>query len=206
MAALATATWHPLLYRSLLPDNRPQRGFGVQNKLIQEGAVTDVRRPVSLENPERTMLRTSMVALLVLGCATAAAVAQTAPPPPPPADYGPPGPGRHPPMMAGFDQIGLTDAQKASIHQIMDSHREEMKSMRQSEWQQHKSFETLDPSAPTYASQVNVIAQQAASLASQRVQQMAAVKTQIYAVLTTEQKAQLASFAASEPPPPQQAQ
>jgi Spy/CpxP family protein refolding chaperone len=99
--------------------------------------------------------------------------------------------GGHMPFMHALHQVGLTDAQKTSIHQLMENHKADFTKAHESESQIHQSLMTLDPSASNYDSQVSELAQQGATLATQHVQLMATIKREIYAVLTDAQKTQL---------------
>jgi Spy/CpxP family protein refolding chaperone len=118
----------------------------------------------------------------------------------------PPAPCRDASVKAALAQLGLSAAQKQSVHQILGGHQQAMNNLRRSEQQQHQAFLKLDPGDPHYATEVGDLAEQAAALAAQRVQEFAAIKSQIYAVLTEAQRSQFAallgSMNPSELPPP----
>lgn len=97
-------------------------------------------------------------------------------------------------IRTALSQLGLSDTQKQSIRQIMDGHQKAMNGFHESEHQQHQAFIQLDPSASDYATQVGDLAEQAAALAAQRVQEFAVIKSQIHAVLTPAQRTRLASL------------
>jgi periplasmic protein CpxP/Spy len=110
------------------------------------------------------------------------------------------GPCRESSIRTALSQLGLSDAQKQSIHQIMDGHQKAMSGFHQSEREQHQAFIQLDPTASDYATQVGDLAQQAAALAAQRVQEFAVIKSQIHAVLTPAQRTQLTSLLSNMKP------
>lgn len=97
-------------------------------------------------------------------------------------------------IRTALSQLGLSDTQKQSIHRILDGHRKAMDGFHESERQQHHAFLQLDPTATDYATQVGDLAEQAAALAAQRVQEFAVIKSQIYIVLTPAQRTRLVSL------------
>ena len=109
-------------------------------------------------------------------------------------------------IRTALSQLGLSDTQKQSIRQIMDGHQKAMDGFHASERQQHQAFLQLEPAAADYATQVGDLAEQAAALAAQRVQEYAVIKGQIYAVLTSGQRTRLVGLldqmAPPEMPPP----
>ncbi|MDB5986963.1 MAG: hypothetical protein JWR16_2016 [Nevskia sp.] len=108
------------------------------------------------------------------------------------------GPGWHHhrggPFRHELRQLNLSDAQKASIKQIVQAARPQMRAQVEAVHQQRKAFETATPGTAAYQSAAAALAQAEATAASARVQEGAAVRTQIYAVLTDAQKAQLATL------------
>jgi Spy/CpxP family protein refolding chaperone len=97
-------------------------------------------------------------------------------------------------IRTALSQLDLSDVQKQSIRQIMDGHQKAMNGFHESERQQHQAFIDLDPATSSYATQVGDLAEQAAALAAQRVQEFAAIKGQIHAVLTPAQRTRLAGL------------
>lgn len=104
------------------------------------------------------------------------------------------------PFMAALKQLDLSDAQKASIHQIFESRRSTAKAEHVGFREQRRAFAALDPSAADYQQQVNSFSDQAAANARQRMQDMAQIKSQVMALLTPAQKAQFLSLLANPPP------
>ena len=110
-------------------------------------------------------------------------------------------PCREPSLRVALSQLGLSDGQKQSIRQILNGHQKAMDGFHASERQQHQAFLELDPTAADYGTQVGDLAEQAAALAAQRVQEFAAIKGQIHAVLTPAQRTRLIGLLAAMKPP-----
>lgn len=122
-----------------------------------------------------------------------AVAAQGVPGPHAPGSWGHHG-ARHGMMELG--KLNLSDAQKASIKQIMKSSFEQNKSQFQAVRQQRQAFEAMKPTDPGYQAATTALAQAEGAAATARVQQMANVRAQIYNVLTPAQQSQLASMKA----------
>jgi len=95
-----------------------------------------------------------------------------------------------------YSKLNLSDAQKASIKQIMQSSFSQGKAQRQALRQQREAFEQLAPNASGYQAAATALAQAEGAATTARVQQRAAIRAQVYAVLTPAQQAQLATFKA----------
>lgn len=93
-------------------------------------------------------------------------------------------------------KLNLTDAQKASVKQIISSHREQNKGARQALRQQRQAFEAMTPGQAGYQAAAASLAQASGQATQARVQEMANVKAQIYALLTPAQQAQAATLQA----------
>jgi periplasmic protein CpxP/Spy len=94
----------------------------------------------------------------------------------------------------GFEKLNLTDAQRASIKQIVQSSFAQNKTQWQALRQQRSAFESMTPDQVGYQAAAASLAQAEADATRVRVQQKATVRAQIYALLTSTQKAQLASM------------
>ncbi|GGY18755.1 hypothetical protein GCM10008098_08540 [Rhodanobacter panaciterrae] len=94
----------------------------------------------------------------------------------------------------GFQKLNLTDAQRASIKQIMQSSFAQNKTQWQALRQQRSAFESMTPDQVGYQAAAASLAQAEAAATQVRVQQKANVRAQIYAVLTPTQKAQMATM------------
>ncbi|WP_243042319.1 Spy/CpxP family protein refolding chaperone [Dyella sedimenti] len=106
------------------------------------------------------------------------------------------GHGGHGAPFGAFDKLNLTDAQKASIKQIVQGAFAQGKSQREALRQQREAFAQLTPNAAGYQAAANSLAQAEAAATQARVLQRANIRAQIYAVLTPAQQAQLAQFKA----------
>jgi protein CpxP len=101
----------------------------------------------------------------------------------------------HGPMRA-LRQLHLSDAQRASIRQIMQTRLANAKPQREALRQQHQAFDAMTPDQIGYQAAAAQLAQAESDAARSRVQQQAAMRAQIYAVLNPAQKAQLATLQA----------
>jgi Spy/CpxP family protein refolding chaperone len=125
--------------------------------------------------------------------ATAADDATTTMPPPP----GPHGwHGHHHGPWRMLSQLGLSDAQKASIKTIMTNAHPQMQSLHE---QMHANSLKLRQTAPTdanYSSIAAQVSQTHGSLSAQIMAQQADVRAQIFKVLTPAQQTQLTALEA----------
>jgi Spy/CpxP family protein refolding chaperone len=99
-------------------------------------------------------------------------------------------------MLAGLAKLNLSDAQRASIKQLVQNSFAQNKSQRQALHQQREAFEAMTPDQVGYQAAANSLAQAEAAAVQARIQQGAALRIQIYALLTPAQKAQVASMKA----------
>lgn len=97
-------------------------------------------------------------------------------------------------MHEAFAKLNLTDAQKASIKQITQASREQNKGQWQALRTQRAAFEQMTPDQVGYQAAAARLAQAEGQATQTRIEQRARVKAQIYAVLTAQQKAQLATM------------
>lgn len=102
----------------------------------------------------------------------------------------------HGDFAGAYAKLNLTDTQKANIKQIMQNSFSQTKTQRQNLRQQREAFEQMAPNASGYQAAANALAQAEGAAATARVQQRAAIRAQIYAVLTPAQQAQLATMKA----------
>jgi Spy/CpxP family protein refolding chaperone len=101
-------------------------------------------------------------------------------------------------QLMALSKLNLTDAQRASIKQIMQTSFAQNKTQRQALGQQRSAFESMTPDQVGYQAAAASLAQAEGSAAQARVQQRANITAQIYAVLTAPQKAQLATLKAQQ--------
>ena len=106
-------------------------------------------------------------------------------------DFGP-GPGE---MFGGFGpalkQLNLTDAQRQSVHSIMAAEHPQMQKMHEQMHTMLQTFETTLPDDPNYATVVAQATTQSQEMAAQMVKHMSDVRSQVYELLTADQKKQL---------------
>ena len=106
------------------------------------------------------------------------------------------GHGGHHEFADAYAKLNLSDAQKASIKQITQNAFSQTKTQRQNLRQQREAFEQMAPNASGYQAAATALAQAEGAAATARAQQRAAIRAQIYAVLTPAQQAQLATMKA----------
>jgi Spy/CpxP family protein refolding chaperone len=99
-------------------------------------------------------------------------------------------------MHDAFAKLNLTDAQKASIKQIVQTSRGENRDQWKALRTQREAFEQMTPDQVGYQAAAARLAQAEGQATQARVEQRAKVQAQIYAVLTPAQKAQLATMRA----------
>jgi Spy/CpxP family protein refolding chaperone len=153
--------------------------------------------------PIHNVLRASLLATgalltaaggLSIATATAADDATTTTPPPPPGPHG--WHGHHHGPWRMLSQLGLSDAQKASIKTIMTNAHPQMQSLHE---QMHANSLKLRQTAPTdanYSSIAAQVSQTHGSLSAQIMAQQADVRAQIFKVLTPAQQTQLTALEA----------
>lgn len=98
----------------------------------------------------------------------------------------------------GLRKLNLTDAQRASVKQIMHTSFAQNKTQWQALRQQRSAFESMTPDQVGYQAAAARLAQAEGDATKLRVQQKANVRAQIYAVLTPAQKAQMATMRAQK--------
>ncbi len=95
-----------------------------------------------------------------------------------------------------FRQLDLTDAQKEQMKAIRQASRENTKSLRDQMRQNRQQLDQLTESGTFDQAAVTAIAQQQGQLHAQMIVEKQRVKTQMYNVLTAEQKTKLAELKA----------
>lgn len=96
-------------------------------------------------------------------------------------------------MLRGLD---LTDAQKAQVKAIHEANFESTKSLREQMKANHDQLETATAGGAFNESQVQAIAQQQGALHAQMIVAREKVKSQVFAILTVDQKAKAAEMKA----------
>lgn len=92
------------------------------------------------------------------------------------------------------DKLDLTDEQKSEIQLIMDGNREAKESMREQMTENRQSLRALDTASADYDANVKAIAATLASLEEEKLISRSNARRDIEAVLTTEQKAEMAKM------------
>src|SRR6185312_8917121 len=136
---------------------------------------------------KHTLLGLALASALAIGATVAVAATDAGGP-------GSSGHRGHGQMM--LHKLNLSDAQKASIKQIVSTNREQNKGQRQALRQQRAAFESMTPNQVGYQAAAASLAQAEGQATQARVQQMANLRAQIYAVLTPQQQAQAATLKA----------
>jgi Spy/CpxP family protein refolding chaperone len=89
------------------------------------------------------------------------------------------------------DQLGLSAEQRQAIKTIFDAARPQMQTMRDNIHSNLEKLRSTQPDDPNYATVVAQVSQSAGELASRMVTEGSQVRSQVYALLTKEQKAKL---------------
>lgn len=155
----------------------------------------------------RLLLRGLLSSLLLFGGSFAACAQDEAPPPigaPGGPNGGPHGHGPHEggPMLHLLRQLDLSDSQRDTIKGYVKSFHEQGRARFEAMRSVHRAFQTTPPDSPSYAAAVSQMADAAANMARDHVQREAALRQQIYAVLSDAQKSKLNSLIAALPEPP----
>lgn len=142
----------------------------------------------------RTLHRLLPSLLLAAGLAASAGVTAA---PADPAEFAPDaGPMHHHggPLHHLLRQLNLTSAQQAQVKSILGQARNQFSSQHESMRAAHEAFMAADPNDANYPA---LLAAEKAN-ATAGIQAMSDIKTQIYAVLTSQQKAQIPALLAAE--------
>lgn len=161
-----------------------------------------------LKLTSKSTLAAAVVAGLMIAAPQLASAQAAAPAPEARAEHGGRhhGHGRHHggPFMHQLKSLDLSDAQRESIRAVIKASFESGKAQHESMRSLHRQMLTATPESAGYAALVNQLADAEANAARDRVQKMAALKGEIYAMLTDAQKAQLAEKLKNLPERPAQ--
>lgn len=91
-------------------------------------------------------------------------------------------------------KLGLSEEQKTEIQLIIDNSREGKDSLREQMIENRQALHALDTASADYAENVEEIASTIATLEKDKVVNQSAIRQQIDAVLTVEQKAEMAEM------------
>lgn len=104
--------------------------------------------------------------------------------------------GHHHGGFEAYSKLNLTDAQKASIKQIIQNARAQNKPQRDALRQQREAFNAMTPNSAGYQAAAASLAQAEGAARAAHVQQRAAIQAQIYSLLTATQQAQFVQIKA----------
>jgi Spy/CpxP family protein refolding chaperone len=140
----------------------------------------------------RLIASTSLIAGLAL---SAAAFADRGPGP----DGHGPGPGG--PFMHEVRELDLSEAQRTQIKGFFDAVRQQGKASHEALRELHRSYSLATPGSSEFRTLTARLADAEAADARERVATMAELQTQVYGVLTPDQRSQLAAALAKLPEP-----
>lgn len=103
------------------------------------------------------------------------------------------------PFMHALKSLDLSDAQRDSIRGAMKASWQSGKASHQTQRALHRQLMVMAPTDAGYGALVNQVAEAEANAARDRVLKMAALKAEVYGMLTDAQKAQLAEKLANLP-------
>ena len=86
------------------------------------------------------------------------------------------------------EKLNLTDAQKAQVKEIMEASRAKMQPLREAGKANHQKMEAATANGQFDEAAVSAIAQEQATIGAQMIVEKARVKSQIFQILTAEQK------------------
>src|SRR5579885_3071386 len=95
-----------------------------------------------------------------------------------------------------FDKLDLSDAQRDQIRQIMQQSVQQMKPQMETLHRQREAFESMTPGSAGYQTAAANLAQAEADVARAHVLQHAALRAQVYNLLTPAQRSQLSALQA----------
>ena len=93
-----------------------------------------------------------------------------------------------------FSQLGLTDAQRSSVRQLMQQNFQQARPEIQSLRQKRLAFDNATPGTSQFQSAANDLAQAESTAAHAQVLRQADLRTKIYNLLTSAQRTKLASL------------
>ena len=145
------------------------------------------------------MRRSTASAALIAGLALSAAAFAGREPGPDGHGRGP-GPGE--PFMHEVRELDLSEAQRSQIKGYFDAVRQQGKASHEALRELHHSYSLATPGSSEFRSLTAKLADAEAADARERVATMAELRTEVYGVLTPDQRSQLATALANLPEPP----
>ena len=93
-----------------------------------------------------------------------------------------------------FSQLGLTDAQRSSVRQLMQQNFQQARPEMQALQQKRLAFDNATPGTSQFQSAANDLAQAESTAVRAQVMRQADLRTKVYNLLTAEQRTKLASL------------
>lgn len=93
-----------------------------------------------------------------------------------------------------FDELGLTDKQRASVREAMQQNFQQARPQIESLNQKRAAFNNATPGTSAFQTAANDLAQTESTAAHDEVLRQAALRTKIYNLLTSEQRTKLATL------------
>ncbi len=106
------------------------------------------------------------------------------------------------PFLHELKSLDLSDAQRSSVRNVMKAQWQSARDQRVAMHQLHRKVDIATPDSAGYGSLVDQLADAQANEARDRVQKQAALKAEIFAMLTPAQKTALAEKLKNLPEPP----
>jgi len=91
----------------------------------------------------------------------------------------------------GLRGLGLSEAQRDAIEDIVDKHHDERRALKKRGRELQRAYRDLDPTAKDYVSKSDKLAEQRAALTRDQLKLKARLESQVIASLTPEQKQKL---------------
>jgi Spy/CpxP family protein refolding chaperone len=89
------------------------------------------------------------------------------------------------------ERLALDDSQKASVEAIFERSRPAHQALRERSREHRKAMKALDPASADFSTQAQALADEAATLARDRVLQRTQMQSELSAVLTPEQMSKM---------------
>lgn len=99
--------------------------------------------------------------------------------------------GHRDPVAKMAERLALDDSQKSSVQTIFESNRPAMKALHERSREHRKAMKALDPKSADYSTQAQALADEAGTLARDRVLQRTQMQSELSAVLTPEQMSKM---------------
>ena len=99
--------------------------------------------------------------------------------------------GQHDPVARMTQHLSLDESQKASVTSIFERNRPAQQALRERSKAHHEALRALDPKTANYSTRAQALADEAGTLARERVLQRTQLNAELATVLTAEQMAKM---------------